>query len=414
MIALSRPVFAFIELTPACNNRCLGCGNVFSHTETRSPLDVSAWQRLLDTLQPHVRYLKITGGEPTLHPDFERIVQALAARNLPFSLFTNARWSNPAEVLDCLSRTEQCQGLLVSLHGSTSASHDAFTGVAGSWDETLANIERAVSAGQNVTTSTVITSHNWREVEEIVGLSRQLGANHAVFNRYLGLPHPDVEPTPEHLRAAVKTIERLHRHAALHTLPPVRFGNCIPQCWEPSSAIGCLAGIAYATIDPWGNMRPCNHAPWVCGNLLEDSLAAIWNGVRMQSWRQSFAEQCLACAELARCHGGCRALAMLRGQDKDPLMRTPLSEPRYSPASSPELRLYDQSRPICHCTVRAEDFGYVLLTANQIIPVEAGAKPIIDACDGSNTLKELQQRFGQPALDFVGFLAKQGVVELAG
>jgi AdoMet-dependent heme synthase len=409
MIVLSHPAFAFIELTAACNNHCPGCGNVFSHTE--SSLDAATWLRLLEALQPHLEHIKVTGGEPTLHPELNAILTGLDDMGLPFSLFTNARWSDPDKLMDLLSKTERCRGLLVSLHGARPASHEAFTGVSGSFDETIRNIRRAVSAGQNVTTSTVITAENWHEIEEIVILSRQLGANHAVFNRYLGMPVDALAPTADALRAAVRTVERLRREALLHQLPHVRFGNCIPQCWCPSSAVGCLAGLAYCTIDPWGNVRPCNHAPLVCGNLLDESLKAIWQGDAMQAWRRSLAEPCRECAELERCHGGCRALAMLRGEEKDPLMRSPLS--KAAQRSPRVLKLYEKSRPICHCTIQAEDFGYVLLTANHVIPVASRAKPIMDACDGSHTLAELQQKFGQSALDFVGYLTRQGLVELA-
>ena len=53
---------------------------------------------------------------------------------------------------------------------------------------------------------------------------------------------------------------------------------------------------------PWCNVRPCNHAPLVCGNLLEQSIEEIWHGEAMNRWRGMIVEQCWLCLEL--CTGG--------------------------------------------------------------------------------------------------------------
>lgn len=402
-LILSAPILYSLELTPACNNRCLGCSNVFDRKA--QPLPTTQWERILTALKPHIHRLKLTGGEPTLHPEFETIVATLHELDISFALFTNARWRDPARLVAFLQTVPQCSGLLISLHGATAASHDAFTGVPGSFVETCANIRRAVAAELNVTTSTVITSYNWHEVENIVRLSQELGANHAVFNRYLGKPLPQVEPGEDQLRQAVKAIDSLRRQGNR-----VKFGNCIPQCFHPSSSTGCLAGVAYCTIDPWGNVRPCNHAPLICGNLLEQSIEEIWHGEAMSRWRGMIAEQCRHCLELPRCHGGCRAIAMIQGVEKDPLMRSPILEKESEPPE--ELMLYEGARPLGCYALRAEDFGYVLVRGNRIVPVTAAAKPVLDACDGTTTLLQLRERFGQESLDFVGSLVKKGLVEL--
>jgi radical SAM protein with 4Fe4S-binding SPASM domain len=405
MLILSAPILYSLELTPACNNRCPGCGNVFTHNRMPQSLSAAQWEQILTVLRPHIHRLKLTGGEPTLHPEFEAIVTTLRELDIPFALFTNARWCDPARLVAFLQTVPQCRGLLISLHGATATSHDAFTGVPGSFAETCANIRRAVAARLNVTTSTVITSSNWYEVEDIVRLSQKLDANHAVFNRYLGKPLPQIEPDEGQLHQAVEAIDSLR-----HRGDQVKFGNCIPQCFHPSSSTGCLAGVAYCTVDPWGNLRPCNHAPLICGNLLEQSIEEIWHGEAMNRWRGMIAEQCLHCLELPRCHGGCRAVAVLQDVEKDPLMRAPILEKEPEPLE--ELALYEGARPVGCYTLRAEDFGYVLVRGNRIVPVTAAAKPVLDACDGTQTLLEIQDRFGQGALNFIGELYERGLIDL--
>lgn len=407
---LSSPSTVYIELTPACNNRCPGCSNVFASRRSPRPLDAVLWERILVKLQPHVHWLKITGGEPTLHPQFEAIVERVAAMDIPFVLFTNARWRDPARLVSFLHEVPRCQGLLVSLHGATAASHEAFTGVSGSFEETLTNVRQAVMAGLNVTTSTIITRHNWTEVAAIAHLSHNLGAHHAVFNRYLGIPLPEIEPAPPQLRAAIENVESLGLQPASDVQHPVKFGNCIPQCFAPSSSTGCLAGVAYCTIDPWGNVRPCNHSPLIVGNLLKQSVEKVWHSEGMERWREMITPQCRSCLELSSCHSGCRAVAMIQGMDRDPLMCIPIHDKIPSPPM--ELPLYEGAYPVAHFSLRTEPFGFVLIRGNRVVPVVPHVKPILDACDGTITLRQVYRRFGQEALNFVGSLCQNGLMKL--
>ena len=404
---LSGPYTVYVELTAACNNRCPGCSNVFAAERSSAPLDAAIWEEVLTKLQPGVRRLKITGGEPTLHPQFEAIVGHLAAMEMPFVLFTNARWQDAARLTGLLRSTPQCRGLLVSLHGATAASHEAYTGVRGSYEETLANIGRATRAELGVTTSTVITGHNWAEIADIVRLSRRLGAHHAVFNRYLGAPHPALEPTPWQLRTAIEAIER-HVLCSAEGDHSVKFGNCIPQCFATSSATGCLAGVAYCTVDPWGNVRPCNHALMVVGNLVEQGVDEVWHSEGLARWREMIPAQCRSCQALPRCHGGCRAVAVMLG--KDPLMRSPLLD--QAPAPLTELYLYEGAHPVPRFVSWAEPFGLALARENRLVPVAAEAQPVLDACDGTLTLQQVEERFGQGGLDLVGLLCREGLMGL--
>jgi AdoMet-dependent heme synthase len=401
---LSTPTLYSLELTPSCGNHCTGCGNVFAPDRQPQPLSANQWDQILHILKPHAQFLKLTGGEPTLHPQFAAIVQAVVKTGIPFTLFTNARWRNPHAIIDLL-KTAPHTGLLISLHGSDAAAHEAFTHTPGSFQETCENIRRAAAAGLRVHTSTVLTLHNYNRVPEVVALAQSLGARRAVFNRYLGRPLPDLEPDEQQLRRAVRDIEAVRRRPSSFD---VKYGNCIPQCFVPSASTGCWAGVAYCTIDPWGNLRPCNHSLTIAGNILKESLETLWQGNTMERWRGLLMEQCEACAELHICHGGCRALTEIR--QRDPLIRRPFQvEQLREPV---ELALYEASRPLLNCTIRSESFGYVLVRGASIIPITFEAKAIVDQCDGLRTLKKIQQAEGQEAVNFVGTLFQQELVTL--
>jgi len=318
--------FAFLELTPACNNRCVGCCNVFATQRTPAPLSGEEWEGLIARLASHVTWLKVSGGEPTLHPELAEIVSFIHMLGLPFRLLTNGCWPEPERVLALLQPMAPTITLLVSLHGPDAASHEAFSGVPGSFAEAATNIHRAVEAGLTVSTSTVLTRYNWNRVEEMVVLARSLRADHTVFNRYIGRPLPVLEATPTQVARAVQRVEAL-----IAAGEPVRWGTPVPICAlrqaqdaaSPRVTSGCLAGEAFATVDPWGNVRPCNHAPYVVGNLLTQSFEGVWHSPKMEAWRAIIPPECTGCAMYERCHGGCRAEAMLRRASSYPLPREP-------------------------------------------------------------------------------------------
>lgn len=404
ILTLSAPVLYSLELTPACDNRCRGCYNVFDNERTQPPLTLEEWHRILDRIKPHAHRVKLTGGEPTLYPHFEGIVAHLRELDISFSLFTNGCWPDPEHLVTFLKTVHQLRGLLISLHGATLAAHEAFTGVQGSFERTVANIRRATEAGLFVTISAVIHQRNLDQFQAILALARDLGADHVAFNRYLGPKDPTIEPTDEQLRRAVLQIEALRQDRAR-----VKFGNCIPQCFVESSSTGCLSGVAYCTIDPWGNMRPCNHSPLKCGNLLEQSVEEAWQSAEMQRWREMIPTECHLCAEFPQCHGGCRAMAMELGLEKDPLAGAPLAARQSLPE---RISLYEGLRPVGAYQLREEEFGYVLMRGNRIVPVTFADKAVLDVCNGQTTLKEIEADFGVEGLWLVAMLAKRGVIEL--
>jgi radical SAM protein with 4Fe4S-binding SPASM domain len=322
--AKSLPAIYSLELNPACNNRCTGCSNVFVANRLSqptlpysSPLTWREWETVLATIAPHATKLALTGGEATLHPHFSIILARIQHYALPFTLFSNGRWQDPEHIIELLANTSLCNGLLISLHGANAEAHDAFSGVNGSFEETVATIQRSAAAGLRVHTNTVLTRLNSAQIEEMVAFSQSLGAKRAVFNRPIGNMSQSLAlPTPL-LFQSLRHLEFLASQGM-----SVKIGSGLPLCTIQNGGTGCVAGISSCTIDPWGNVRPCNHAPQIAGNLFEQTLETIWSSPTMQEWREYLPDDCTRCALLASCHGGCRAEAMLKNMSGDPLIGT--------------------------------------------------------------------------------------------
>ena len=73
----------------------------------------------------------------------------------------------------------------------------------------------------------------------------------------------------------------------------------------------CAAGTdrAYYTIDPVGNVRPCNHTPTILGNVFEASLRDIAKAPALRQFMKARPAFCAGCAIENACLGGCKAAA---------------------------------------------------------------------------------------------------------
>jgi radical SAM protein with 4Fe4S-binding SPASM domain len=405
MIAcLSTPLAYNLELTLACNHACVGCANVLQPTSNHVLTD---WRGVLERIAPphnrrrYAELIRLTGGEPTLHPEFPEIVACLDTFGIPHATLTNGVWPQPDLVVQTFQKCRHLIGLLVSLHGRTAAAHGTFSGCdAAAFERTCANIRRAAEAGLEVFTNTVLTKHNCDQIEEIIALSQRLGAGYAVFNRYLGQPHP-IEPTETQLHEAVLLIERLHQEGA-----PCHLGDCVPPCFTPNSSEGSNAGIELCTIAPNGDVRPDNLTHYTFGNIFEQSIEDIWQSERAQWFRQQIPAQCLECVKVSRCRGGARALMVEYDWPSDPLMREPLRD-----AEPETLELHPDWKPVPHFTLREEPFGLLVCRVNWSVPVSFEAKPLLDTLHGEATLSALHAQFGDAGLELIGRLYQEGCVE---
>ena len=101
---------------------------------------------------------------------------------------------------------------------------------------------------------------------------------------------------------------------------------------------------------------------------------------------------------------------MLLGLEKDPLIGEPvLTKPQEPPE---ELVLHEEARPLGRFVIRPEPFGYVLVQGNRVTLVSHAARAVLDVLDGQTTLRQVERRFGEQALSFVGSLYQRGLVKL--
>lgn len=404
MLDLNAPVVFTVEVTNECNQSCFGCSNVFTHkNESLSPEN---WKIILEKIKPYARTIRFSGGEPTLHPEFFDILDITNKAGISFSIFTNGLWEDKVEVIKKLKNFSNFSSFLVSFHGLGSDSFSKFSGKDFSvekYEKIIENIKYAAECGFEVCSSTVIGANNYMELEPLSNFLLGLGVKSLVFERYLGEDIPGISLKDDQLKFAISKLDRLRNSGY-----PIILGNCIPQCYLPSSSMGCCAGVAFGVIDLWGNMKPCAHTPKVLGNLLNDKIENIWKGVEAKKWRRNVSKDCLICKYSYICAGGCRANAEVRGSKKDPLIIGRIyTSGREEPIP---VMLNEELIPELKADMRKEDNGYLLINSvNSFIFIDKTLFKIIEFIKDSKTdLRQIEKKFGRKGLSFIYSLYARG------
>ncbi len=401
----SAPYVYTFEITSACNANCAGCGNVFPHDGTH--LTASDCRAILNHLS-HPEMFRVTGGEPTLCPEFAPILRLLDSQRKPIVVFTNGAWEDPDAVVDTLRACTHLDGILVSLHGHDAASHRAFAGT-DHFSTILANVRRARQVGIAVNTNTILTHRNIDHMAEVVDVATGAGAQVVAFSRHYGLPIPGLtDLSPQQYRTAVEQVARLRAAGRL-----VKFNNNIPFCVGGALTQACPAGDTHCTISPTGTARLCNHSPLEVGDLLHMPIDRLWRSEAVARWRRQVPEMCRQCAAFELCRGGCRANAHANHLAADPLACGPSrAKPRAAPIRH---ALWGDSFARAAFSRHAEPFGYVLINRSRILKLAPEARPLLDALErGDSTLAQVRDLFGQPALNLVGYLYDNRLVVLSG
>jgi radical SAM protein len=169
------PFVVIWETTQACDLACLHCRACAVPQRDPRELTTDEAKRLVDDICRFGRpLLVLTGGDPLKRPDAVEIVRYGTDAGLRVALTPSGTPLMTPRVLGELHDAGMSR-LAVSLDGATAAQHDAFRGVAGSFDWTIRMLETARSLGLSTQINTTISRHNVHDLERLITLMTGLG-----------------------------------------------------------------------------------------------------------------------------------------------------------------------------------------------------------------------------------------------
>jgi len=310
-------LYLFLEITRRCNLSCLHCGSDCGSERVGEELTTESWLKIIEDVRAGFGSsvaLVLTGGEPLLHPELDRIAAHIQSLSMRWGMVTNGQLLSQSRFASLLDRG--IESITVSLDGPEEA-HDRLRDRPGAFAKTLEAMKRI--GRSRIPMSDVVTCVHPGNLEllddtaEVVlesgipawRLFRIFPTGRAAQQRNLSL---DFEQTWQMLHWIEKNKPHLAKrglnvNASCEGYLPFDFDRRVRDV-----PFFCRAGINFGAILADGTVTGCsnNHASFQQGNIRQHSFRTLWENrfevFRRRAWLTE--TSCADCREVKRCGGG--------------------------------------------------------------------------------------------------------------
>lgn len=319
----------YFYLTDGCNLNCRHCWLAPLFTGNNEPCNFLDFALLRDIVRQakelELSLVKLTGGEPLLHPQFEEIVDFLQAEELGITVETNGVLLTK-ELAKKLVKSKGFH-LSVSLDGVDAKTHEAMRRVQGSFAAALRGVENMVTVGYKPQIIMSLTPDNVMQMEPMVRLAEEIGASSVKFNLIQSSGRGEKLHADNTTLSVARMVELgkwveedllpnakvgvFYSHPAafkpLHRLFGSDDGGCNIGGCGIKGILGVIADGSYALCGVGMQIREL-----VFGDANSDKLAAVWNNSAvLQAIRVGLPDKlegvCADCVLKFRCLGSCVA-----------------------------------------------------------------------------------------------------------
>jgi len=286
---LRRPPLRYVDFAIdfACNLRCEHCFAVALIDSNRSKMKPKDYRYVAkQAMALGTVNFSFQGGEPLLCRDLPDIIRACSPHKNLISVTTNGTLLTQ-EKLKTL-RSMGVDILTISLDSSIAEEHDSFRGVPGSFERTVAGIDRALEHGFRVTIGTVVT-HNSILKKGIQGLISFTKSRKILL--YFILPVPAGKWISENdMMLTTEDLDYIDKITG--ECPLIR--TDLQANLGPS---GCGAAKEILYLTPYGDVLPCPFMHIEFGNALRTPLADIRKSMLDNPWLNHYHNRCLVSSD---------------------------------------------------------------------------------------------------------------------
>jgi len=317
----------YFYLTEGCNLRCRHCWIAPKYQGEGSSypaLDLDLFRSIIDQAKSlGLTGVKLTGGEPLLHPEIHEILEYIRTEDLRLTVETNGVLCTAELAQKMVSCKEPF--VSVSLDGADAETHEWVRGVPGCFEDALKGIQNLAEVGLQPQVIMTIMRHNKDQMEPAVRLAERLGAGSLKFN----ILQPTARGEKMHESGEALSIEELVAlgrwvENTLSASTPLRLHYDHPLAFRPLGKMfgengdGCrvcgILGILGVLAD--GSYALCGIGEMVpdliFGHATMDVLEEVWNNTRvLQEFREGLPQRlegtCGDCLMKGMCLGSCVA-----------------------------------------------------------------------------------------------------------
>lgn len=278
---------ACIIVTYRCNAKCHMC-NTWQYP-TRPADEITPV--IVDKLPQNLNFINITGGEPFLRLDLDKIVEVALKKTKRLVISSNGYFTD--RIVTLVKKFPQV-GVRISIEGLP-ATNDQLRGIKDGFDKGLRSLLELKALGlKDIGFGMTVSDVNVRDMIELYRLADAMGlefATASTHNSYYFHKHDNVFKEPELVASQFERISR-------ELLKTKRIKNWFRAYFNHGMAnyvrggkrlLPCNVGTDMFFVDPHGNVLPCNgmDAAMPMGNLLTQSFEEIWHSEQAENVRNA-------------------------------------------------------------------------------------------------------------------------------
>ena len=249
-----------------CNFHCQHCDVTRLRKQGKhrifTPADVKELAKQADEMG--LAQIVITGGEPLVFPDFDKVVEAIDPSKFWIVSDTNGWFLDEAKAKHL--KSIGVDKIQLSIDGLDPVAHDEFRRKTGSFERCLKALDASLSAGLNVIIQTVVTKQRIRSQEfiDFIEFFNQKGVG--VFVTY-AKPVGDWEGNFDVLvtKEDMDYMRELEKKYNVFTHLTPAYGL----------DLGCIAVKRMISITEYGDVMPCPYIHVSLGNFFKEPLKDI-------------------------------------------------------------------------------------------------------------------------------------------
>lgn len=315
-----------LEITRDCPLNCLICSSN-GGTPHPNELSLETWKRIIDeSLELGAKSFLLSGGEPLCSPYFYDICNYISKKEVNLSIYTSGNIRKGGNIspilnedLEFISQLNNIK-LIFSLESSSNKIHDLMTQVKGSFDNTIESIKLAVSSDIYSEVHFVPTLLNYKDLPNVVALSRKLGVKKVSILRFVPQKRGEIYKD----RLLLKKEDIINLKTILQDLSKTYDGFI--RIGSPFSPFGiiensCNCGMNRITIRYDGKAFPCEAMKFLDKTYNDNDVTSFPLGKiyfhselfsSARNVQKTFlSSECRNCEIFSKCKGGCPAQRML-------------------------------------------------------------------------------------------------------
>lgn len=264
------PMHFSIELTTHCNHNCTYCYRDCDESKDIF-IPTDKLHSALELLNENgVSVVELTGGEPTLHPDFAGILNVACRLFLGVGVISNG-WGVTNILVDIAKQYSKKVFFQIDLDGHNSTIHDTIRKKSGSFSRATSAIKKLSEAGILTRVAMNITKENLNFIAETAQIAYQLNATCFAVSPVVGIGRATHKS-----KWSSENFSRIsHEMLKLYN----KFGDFIFFNKINDKKNGCGAGQRSFAITPNGDVKICamasDYAPFL-GNIFNDEYNNIF------------------------------------------------------------------------------------------------------------------------------------------